>query len=187
MLIPIHVESHDSSSKRSLPPQLAQFGADEIVLIELQGALEVEGDSRGQFVGKLRVDATTVSPMSFQKSASLLIGHHLLEGKLVNLPKPLAVLHRSATGRPNNQDAPTDDMLIDDDIHGPRKADPPSWAVMAIVKRKMVFSNRPMPMVGKIANRYSGCKTREDVGSIVICNYIVCRRRASLRFMLTFF
>lgn len=59
MIIPITVAA--GSSSRLLPPQFAQFGADEVVLIEMQGALEVEGDSSGQFVGKLTVDPETVS------------------------------------------------------------------------------------------------------------------------------
>ena len=29
---------------------------------------------------------------------------------------------------------------------------PPSWDVVAVVKRKMVFAKRPMPMVGRPSN-----------------------------------
>ena len=63
MLIPIHVNLLDSSSPgyRKLPPQLVQFGTDELFLVELQGALEVEGNQDGQLIGKLRVDETSVS------------------------------------------------------------------------------------------------------------------------------
>ena len=60
MIIPINV-SPPGSSSASLPPQFAQFGTDEVVLVEMQGALEVEGDSKGQHVGKLTVDPETVS------------------------------------------------------------------------------------------------------------------------------
>ena len=62
MLIHIHVNLLDSSSPgyRKLPPQLVQFGTDELFLVELQGALEVEGNQDGQLIGKLRVDETSV-------------------------------------------------------------------------------------------------------------------------------
>jgi hypothetical protein len=59
MIIPITVAAGPTS--RPLPPQFAQFGTDEVVLIEMQGALEVEGNSSGQYVGKLTVDPETVS------------------------------------------------------------------------------------------------------------------------------
>ena len=63
MLVPINVSLSGPSSSQNghLPPQLVQFGSDELLLIELQGNLEVEGNQNGQLVGKLRVDATSVS------------------------------------------------------------------------------------------------------------------------------
>ena len=63
MLIDINVDlpGPSSTTRRPLPPQLVQFGTEELVLIELQGALEVDGNKDGQLVGKLRVDPNTVS------------------------------------------------------------------------------------------------------------------------------
>ena len=63
MLIPINIDlaGHTTPRSRQLPPPLVQFGTNELVLIELQGSLEVEGDRDGQLVGKLRVDTATVS------------------------------------------------------------------------------------------------------------------------------
>lgn len=60
MMIPINVAVAGPSSQHLLP-QFAQFGTDELVLIEMQGALEVQGDCNGQVVGKLTVDNETVS------------------------------------------------------------------------------------------------------------------------------
>ena len=78
-------------------------------------------------------------PHAPQTKASLLIGHHLLEGKIVNLPKPLAVVHRSNTRSPTKADqsgggetAPDNNM---------------EWSVEAIIKRKILFAKRPMPVV----------------------------------------
>ena len=80
-----------------------------------------------------------------QKKPTLLIGHHLLEGKLVNLPKPLAVMHR---GMRSSTDA-AEDLDERDSQFTDGLSDPPSWDVVAVVKRKMVFAKRPMPMVGR--------------------------------------
>ena len=63
MIIPINLQpepSASSSSTCTFPPALAQFGSEGLVLIELQGSLEVEGDNIGQTVGKLSVEASTV-------------------------------------------------------------------------------------------------------------------------------
>lgn len=137
MVIPIILNVASCSNGRTLPPQLARFGTDEVVLIELQGALDVEGDRQGETVGKLCIDEVA-------KRSTLLIGHHLLEGQLANLPKPIAVLHRS-THKDDSPDAPMDD---DSPSQGGTRGDV-EWNVVAVVKQKMVFSSRPMPMVGK--------------------------------------
>lgn len=54
----------------TFPPALAQFGSDEMVLIELQGSLEVEGNNVGQTVGKLSVDNTTVRSITISQRIS---------------------------------------------------------------------------------------------------------------------
>ncbi|KAK7690444.1 hypothetical protein QCA50_005542 [Cerrena zonata] len=140
MIIPINLHPERSSSTSStctFPPALAQFGSDELILVELQGSLEVEGDNIGATVGKLSVDPSTKKP-------TLLIGHHLLEGKLVNLPKPLAVLHNSPLQNTANDES--NSMSVDGESKGSSK----SWDVVAVVKKKMVFAKRPIPiMLGK--------------------------------------
>ena len=62
MIIPINLSDSGTSTStaHSLPSQFAQFGTDEVVLIELQGALDVEGNKEGQVVGKLSIDDNTV-------------------------------------------------------------------------------------------------------------------------------
>ncbi len=79
-----------------------------------------------------------------QKKPSLRIGHHLLEGKLVTLPKPLAVMHRAKVAVSTAEgDAMDDsDQTLDSSA--------PQWDIIAVVKRKMVFAKRPMPMVGRV-------------------------------------
>lgn len=64
MLIPITFNA-SSSGNPKLPPALARISHDEVVLIELQGALQVEcnhpSERDGQLVGKLTMNESTVS------------------------------------------------------------------------------------------------------------------------------
>lgn len=68
MLIPITISL--GSTSESLPPQLAKLGNDELVLIELQGSLDVESslnsDRDGQMVGKFRLDEGSVRTELFE-------------------------------------------------------------------------------------------------------------------------
>ena len=59
MIIPITLKP-PSVGGRKLPPQLANLGNGNIVLIELQGSLEVQGPTDAQFVGNLEIDPKTV-------------------------------------------------------------------------------------------------------------------------------
>ncbi|KAI0701529.1 Ctf8-domain-containing protein [Cerioporus squamosus] len=154
MLIDINVNL-PGPSQRPLPPQLVQFGTEELVLIELQGALEVEGNKDGQLVGKLRVDPNTKKP-------TMMIGHHLLEGKLVNLAKPLAVLHKHDSP-PGMEDEAA--MEVEDDSPRPPAPQAKSWDIVAVVKKKMVFSKRPMPVVGSGTGKASSAAPLSRIGS----------------------
>lgn len=168
MRIPITI-SPPSSSNLKLPPGLVKISHDEIVLVELQGSLEVElnhpSERNGRLVGTLKIDEATNKP-------SLLIGHHLLEGKIASLSKPYAVLLRTrstrgATDIPrpgrdddvhnNTEDLDEDAMIVDSTGPDPVEADNSSleagssagWVIAGIVKKKIIFSKRPMPVIGK--------------------------------------
>ena len=60
----------------------------------------------------------------------LIIGHHLLTGKVVDLDKPYAVLHKK----------------VDNDYG--RKGDT-QYDICALVKKKIIFKTRPKPIVFK--------------------------------------
>ncbi|EGO24397.1 hypothetical protein SERLADRAFT_369636 [Serpula lacrymans var. lacrymans S7.9] len=153
MIIPITIPSpSDTSDSPKLPPQLAKLGHDELFLIELQGSLDVEGtginERDGRLVGKLQMDDSN--------KPTLVIGHHLLEGKVVNLVKPLGVLHRK--DRNGNSDQPSSHIQSHDyDQDGEPQVssdesqkEPAGWDVVAVVKKKIVFSKRPMPIAGNV-------------------------------------
>lgn len=79
-----------------------------------------------------------------------MIGHHLLEGKVVSLPKPLGVLQKHVRNTvPSAVHAPDND---DDDLEGEGEDKKENtgkqvrWDVTAVVKKKIVFSKRPMPI-----------------------------------------
>lgn len=136
MIIPITV-APPSADRQKLPPPLAKISHDEFVLIELQGSLNVEcsngADRNGQLVGNISIDEAGNEP-------TLTIGHHLLEGKIVSLAKPLAILVRSD---PRDSESPQMQSPITVDVDTPTGT---QWCITALVKRKIVFSKRPMPI-----------------------------------------
>ncbi|KAJ3714116.1 chromosome transmission fidelity protein 8 [Lentinula raphanica] len=156
MLIPVSFDSQSSSGLQKLPPSLAKISHDEVVLLDLQGALEVESaqpnERDGKLVGTLSIDKDLKRP-------TLRIGHHFIEGKLVNLPKPLAVLHRTTVPSPisqshwpefdlNNDTSEDTDVVMNEQDSSSIAT---QWNVLAVVKRKILFSKRPMPIVGRPA------------------------------------
>lgn len=81
---------------------------------------------------------TKVLNFIFQGIPQLIIGHHLLTGKVVNLDKPYVVMKRNASVEP---------MEIENDSGKNRKQT--EFNVVALVKRKIVFKNRPKPIIIK--------------------------------------
>lgn len=64
--------------------------------------------------------------MFFQGVPILMIGHHILHGSVQNLPKPLAVMRKVKAGD---------------------EAQESHYSVTAVMKRKVIFKNRPKPIV----------------------------------------
>jgi len=74
-----------------------------------------------------------------QNKPSLAIGPHLLEGKIVSLPTPLAITEKKP---------PLDDGM-DADEEGNREEAGVEWQISAIVRKKVVFATRPMPVLNR--------------------------------------
>lgn len=140
MIIPITI-SRPGQFSAKLPPPLVTLGHDELFLIELQGTLDVEGtevaDKDGQLIGTLNT--------TDMNKPTLTIGYHLLEGKVVNLTKPLGVLHKQVC-------TPVEGVSTSS---GGQEAvgTGTKWDVIAVVKKKLVFSKRPMPVATNPANK----------------------------------
>ncbi len=57
MIIPVNLpSSSNSENETTFPPQLAKLGTKEVILLELQGSVQTEGDRDGQLVGTLKID-----------------------------------------------------------------------------------------------------------------------------------
>ncbi|WFD26784.1 hypothetical protein MNAN1_001771 [Malassezia nana] len=112
MRIPIRAGSPPGCVPRDeIPPPLVRLSpSGELVLVELQGSLEMDGcDTRGDHVlGKLSF------PPGREDRPVLQISHHRLEGTLVKLRRPLAVMRKHT-----HPAAPTDPP-------SPRASSPPS-------------------------------------------------------------
>lgn len=65
----------------------------------------------------------------------LTIGHHLLEGKFVQLKKPMAVLDKAAAGGDGGDGAAG------------------GYRVLGVVRTKVLFKSRPRALISKPASR----------------------------------
>ncbi|KAI9592669.1 chromosome transmission fidelity protein 8 [Syncephalis fuscata] len=94
----------------------------ELVLIELQGKLATQpGESRDN----LHVGNLTIEPNG---TVIMFIGYHRLEGKIIVLKKPLAILQRVSSTKHDSTPPPVNYNVID------------------ILRHKIVFNLRPEPV-----------------------------------------
>ena len=138
-------------------------------IIEMQGDLESRiGDVQleGKFVGDLHFTKSGETPV-------LIIGHHILYGKLVKLEKPLVIMEKcqkqstnpmkkasgslNASGDTNNYAEKNDAMEIDDvnEIYYSEEPEKSKtvYNVRAIIKKKLLFKSRPKPIIANVPKK----------------------------------
>lgn len=116
-------------------------GGAEWGLVELQGQLETRDQVpfNNMHIGDLHFDS--------RGTPSLIVGHHLLTGKVMQLEKPFAVL-RKKTMATDEAEAAGGGMKVELGT-GMGAGTRTEYEVVALITKKIIFKNRPKPIITK--------------------------------------
>ncbi|CAH1779969.1 unnamed protein product, partial [Owenia fusiformis] len=118
----------------------------EWAILELQGDLQSRNETglSGKYIGGLH----------FSKSDQpiMIIGHHILHGKIVKLEKPLAVLSKNQQ-MDTSSNSDLDKSLTDNDSDIKIDNKDIHYLVQAVITRKLVFKTRPKPIIANVPKK----------------------------------
>ncbi|XP_078066566.1 chromosome transmission fidelity protein 8 homolog, partial [Mustelus asterias] len=116
----------------------------EWLLLELQGEIEARGHSGlpGNLMGDLHFSSEGI-PI-------LIIGHHILYGKVSHLERPFVVLVKKTSTRAGAESP----MEIERTEQGVSEEDAAChYLVTAIIKKKIIFKTRPKPIITNVPKK----------------------------------
>lgn len=124
-------------------PDVAEWG-----MVELQGELETRDE--------VPLDGMHIGDLHFTNKGipTLIVGHHILTGKVITLDKPYAVLRKKMQGAldggEEGMELNSEGMEPDSEM-GQRVGSHPEYEVVALISKKIIFKNRPKPIITKTA------------------------------------
>lgn len=124
-----------------MPGDVAEWG-----LVELQGLLETRDHVPldGMHIGDLHFNS--------KGTPSLIVGHHLLTGKVVTLDKPYAMMKRKKQTTKGDGGREGMELDLGTEPGGDAESDScPEYEVVALISKKIIFKNRPKPIITKTA------------------------------------
>ena len=111
----------------------------EMFIIEMQGDLESRNKEHleGKFIGDLHYTK--------EGTPIMIIGHHILYGKVVTLEKPLVTLEKLQVSLDGDSylNGPKDsEEMMDMDV-----VTRTEYRVKSIIRKKLIFKTRPKPII----------------------------------------
>ena len=112
-------------------------------MVELQGQLETRDQVpfNSMHIGDLHFDG--------RGTPSLIVGHHLLTGKILTLDKPFAVLRKKSKTASSDEGVEWEMGMEPQPTAAAAAGGTTEYEVVALITKKIIFKNRPKPIITK--------------------------------------